>query len=236
MCGVPSGFFLCPNDYRYDIDSTKSALSAHISSSSQSISWKLEVVTHCNPKYGDDDLAPAAAPAAEVIFGAGEVNDWRELAGRHFSLNYRKHLHNRRDENDEVSNLYLGYHILPIFHEISFGKRDGRYFAVKWHFEGSEDPELFFEGNDEPVLSLESYKVEGVIPFQRLSVSFPHEPEALKRKFGEFTPQEFQNAADAWEPDLAYARRLIANHFDPNDFGTPEKWMWSLSYPVIAND
>lgn len=160
------GFIICPDDFRYSINSEKSNLVACISSTSDDVEWNLEVQALDNPEYKDNELAPMRAPIARVAFTLPEVRDWRELGGRHVSLNYREYLHKEWGANDDVADLYLGYHIFPIFHEIDFGERKGKFFALKWHLEGGDEPELYFEGDDEPTLNVNPYLVEAIIPFQ----------------------------------------------------------------------
>lgn len=149
----------------------------------------------------------------------------RKLTTRQISIDYTDHLNDRMFP-DHLAGLYVGYHIFPFRHEIQFFERRGNKFRFRWKLEGGEDREICVHHID----------VEGVVPFASVSVSFLQEAEELKRKYGEFTPQEFQNAAEAWEPNLEVARGLIASHFDPADFGAPTKWMWNLRYPVVCID
>jgi hypothetical protein len=185
MSDQSHGFVLCPDDFRYEIDSEKSKLTALLSSSSDVVQWNLEVEALDNPDYEDLELAPQCAPVARVSFELPELRAWRALAGRHISLDYRKYLDDEWCDND-IAGLYLGYHIFPIFHEIDFGKRTGKYFPLKWHLEGSEEPELYFECDSEPTLNVHPYEIEAIVPFQHVIISFPGVPQALRHQYGEF--------------------------------------------------
>jgi hypothetical protein len=187
------------------------------------MSWRLEVATHNNPTYRQYPEAPQSSPSMDLSFTTKGIEDWRDLKG------YEMDIELAQPEfllPDSPAGLYLGYHIFPDLHIVKFGPRNGTTFQVYWQL-------CAREGEIEPV---ETVVVNAIVSFAEAVVSFPDVPRSLKQEHGEFTPQEFQNAANAWEPDFNLARQMIGTYFDPSDFGEPKKWMWSLHYPVIARD
>ncbi len=210
--------------FRYQIDRDRSHLRALIETDRNG--WSLTVATVNDQRYSDDIEAPQCEPSMHTSFLVENLRDWRELSGRHISIDYSDLL------NDPIlpgqsAGLYLGYHLFPHRHEIEFGSRRGSSFPFKWHIEASES-------DNERLVQL---NVEGTVCFSHVVVSFPNILERIKRQFGgRLTSEQFQSALDTWEPDVAEARRLIGRQFRVEDFGPPSRQMWCLEFPLTAID
>jgi hypothetical protein len=210
--------FVSYKGFRYPIDETKSRLTAHIFS--VGLSWNLEVMTLDDPRYVEIDEAPTCSPSMYVSFQVTGLKDWRELANRRFTVDYKR----LADEillPDQPASLYLGYHVFPDQHEIVFGERDVSKFRLQWHLEAGQL-------RDHYVLD-----VDGIIPF---SAAIVHFPEDVPKFESESTTEDIENEFIEWEPDFGKAQQMISTYFTLSDFGTPQKWRWALRFPVIARE
>lgn len=216
------------DDFEYSIDSNRSGITAYLDvEEPRRLSWELCVQALPNPAFDEDDDAPLEPPNAEVLFTVPGLRDWRGLENREITVSFREEDY-QRILPGKLANLYIGFHLFPKEHRITFGARTGTRIEIHWTCSARPYPE------DTPI----EFLADGVLTFHGVSVTF----EELSRRATEELHGEtdFEAVAERLrqglkklEPDTDEAMRALRSCFDPADFAAAEIRGWTVFFPSV---
>lgn len=176
----------------------------------------------------DSDASYDDRLSMDLTFSDPDCHNFRALEGRQRTVDMRGTLCPEILPGHPaiVAKSYMS--LFAHYNKLTFGRVRDFVIDLNWHCTAT-DPEIDFDGPLEY-----EFDFSGQLKWKGLEVDYTHvvDQERLSRG-GDFgSVVEFESFCNGWQPDYDDARLQLQRFFDLNDFGPPQRGLFTVIFPV----
>ncbi len=201
------------NGETFPVDPAESHLTAHIWSTNDHVGWSLQITA-------SDRRDSEAEIGASLHFGAEHLTSWDALSNQRIEIATSRPGFELMLP-DVPSSFFFGSHLFAYHHDLRFGVPSNDSIPLTWQFRASDGGKYASE-----------YHVRAECTTRLRGVLLHLDDEDTCPRGNDVTAEQVETAFHQWQPNMQRANQLLGRRFDVTRFDSPQKWRWSLLYPV----